>query len=347
MKYYNLLFFFLLGLLIISCQEEQIHFELNFSHPSQEYRLGELMKVSVKNSQPLAIDSVVYFYNENRLGKAVRNEEFSITFKAQKLGRHPIKAMVYAEENVSETQSEIKLLNDKKPILYTYKIIQTYPHDIEAYTQGLEFYKDTLYESTGRHGQSSLRKVDYKTGEVLKKIPLDQKYFGEGITILNDKIYLLTWQAGKGFVYDIHSFEKLKTFDFDKSLEGWGLTNDGKNLYKSDGTEKIWLLNPETLKEERYIQPVTNHGITTKLNELEWVEGKIYANTYLKDGVVIINPENGAIEGLIDFRGLREKVKQHSQLDVLNGIAYNPNTKKLYVTGKNWDKLFEVEIVKK
>lgn len=335
------------AILLFSCNEPSTQFSLDFNQNPPEYRLGDEMRVSVQNPEKAVIDSVIYFYADKRLGKVNGNEEFVMAFKNQKLGNNPVTAKIYGDGKTWETTKTLKLLNDKKPVLYTYKIIETYPHDIQAYTQGLEFYHDTLYESTGLHGISSLRKVDYKTGEVLKKIDLPQKYFGEGITVLNDKIYLLTWQAGKGFIYDVNTFEKLKTFDFNKSKEGWGLTNNGNMLYKSDGTEKIWLLDPETLEEVRYIQTVTNHGITTKLNELEWVEGKIYANTYLKDGVVIIDPELGAIEGLIDFRGLREKVTQHPKLDVLNGIAYNPNTKKLYVTGKNWDKLFEVEIIKK
>ncbi len=339
--------FFLLTSVLFSCNEDQTQLEINFNQNLPEYRLGDKMEVSIENPQNLTIDSVIYSYENNLLGKVVGNEEFSTILKNEKLGNHTFTAKIYSEGKMEEATATIKLLNDKKPILYTYKIVNIYPHDIQAYTQGLEFYHDTLYESTGLHGISSLRKVDFKTGKVLKKIDLPQKYFGEGITILNDKIYMLTWQAGKGFVYDVHSFEKLESFNFDKSVEGWGLTNDGKNLYKSDGTEKIWLLDPETLKEESYIQTVTNHGITTKLNELEWVEGKIYANTYLKDGVVIIDPQTGAIEGLIDFRGLRKKVTQHPKLDVLNGIAYDPKTKKLYVTGKNWDKLFEVKIVEK
>lgn len=347
MKIYNSLA--LLGLLLIlgSCTSSETKLELDFNQNPPEYRVGDKLEVSVKNPQKVLIDSVIYFYGGDRLKKVAGNAQLSMNFNHQKLGNNPFSAKIYSEGKLIETSETVKLLSNKKPVIYTYKIVATYPHDINAYTQGLEFYNDTLYESTGLHGLSSLRKVAYKTGEVLKKIDLPRKIFGEGITILNDKIYMLTWQAGKGFVYDVNTFEKLETFNFDKSKEGWGLTNDGKMLYKSDGTEKIWLLDPETLKEVSYIQTVTNHGITTKLNELEWVEGKIYANTYLKDGVVIIDPKTGAIEGLIDFRGLRKKVTQHPKLDVLNGIAYNPKTKKLYVTGKNWDKLFEVEIVEK
>src|SRR5699024_3294544 len=168
-----------------------------------------------------------------------------------------------------------------------------------------------------------------------------------GITILNGKIYQLTWREGVGFVYDLHSFKKLKTFQYHKSKEGWGLCNDGKVLYKSDGTNKIWILNPKTLEEERYIEPVTEHVLANKVNELEWVNGKIYANTWQKDGVLIINPHTGAVEGVIDFRGLKNKLNQPEKAEVFNGIAYNEKTGKIYVTGKNWDKIFEVEIIKR
>jgi glutaminyl-peptide cyclotransferase len=329
---------------MVSCGEKA---EFKLSLNQDVYHLNDSIVVSLENPNAVQIDSVVYFYGEKRMGKSTGNKAFSSVLDGYKLGKYRISAKIYSEGESFTAETPIKLLYNKKPIIYTYKILNTYPHDIEAYTQGLEFYNGFLYESTGQHGKSSLRKVDYKTGKILKKIDLETRYFGEGITVLDDKIHMLTWRGGKGFVFDADTFEKLKTFEYDQSKEGWGLTNDGEVLYKSDGTERIWKLHPETHEEIGYFQTVTHHGITTKLNELEWVEGKIYANTYLKDGVAIINPKNGAITGLIDFRGLREKVAQHRYLDVLNGIAYNPETKTLFVTGKNWDKLFEVEIIKK
>jgi glutaminyl-peptide cyclotransferase len=204
-----------------------------------------------------------------------------------------------------------------------------------------------LYESTGQYGESKLRKVDYKTGEVLQNVNLDKVYFGEGLTVLNDNIYQLTWQRGLGFVYDLNTLEKKSSFKYGQSKEGWGLCNDGKVIYKTDGTEKIWILNPETLVEERFIQAYTNKGKMSQINELEWINGKIYANRYQKDGVAIINPINGAIEGVIDFSPLKKKVTQHQGLDVLNGLAWNPETQTLFVTGKRWDKLFEVKIIEK
>jgi len=157
----------------------------------------------------------------------------------------------------------------------------------------------------------------------------------------------LTWQSQEGLVYELETMNLLNKFPYGESKEGWGLCNDGEQLYKSDGTDKIWILNSDTLEEESYIQPTTNKTVLNQMNELEWVEGEIYANTYQKDGVVIINPKNGAVEGVVDFSGLRDKVKQHSNLDVLNGIAYHKASKRLFVTGKNWNKLFEVKLIEK
>jgi glutamine cyclotransferase len=191
-----------------------------------------------------------------------------------------------------------------------------------------------------------LRKVNFETGDVLKNIDLDDNFFGEGLTILNDKLYQLTWRAKRGFIYDVKTFEKLKTFNYGKSKEGWGICNDGETLYKSDGTEKIWLLNPENLIEKGHIEVYTEKGKIPSLNELEWVDGKIFANIYQKNGVVIINPKTGGVEGVINFTPLRKLVTQHNELDVLNGIAYHPERKTIFITGKNWDKLFEVKIKK-
>jgi glutamine cyclotransferase len=187
--------------------------------------------------------------------------------------------------------------------------------------------------------------LDYKNDAIINNVNLSRSYFGEGLTVLNDKIYQLTWKEGRGLIYDVNTFETLGSFNYGQSKEGWGLCNDGRQLYKTDGSENIWILNAETLEEERFVQAYTNKGRLTNLNELEWVEGKIYANRYQKNGVAIINPINGAIEAVLDFKDLKNKVTNHPGLDVLNGMAYNPDTKTLFVTGKRWDKLFEVRII--
>lgn len=302
--------------------------------------ISEPLKLSLVNKKNYDIDSVLYAIDGKKVESNTALQDF-------KLGDHTIKATVYFNAEKQETTLPITILNDKLPTIYGYEIINEYPHDITSYTQGIEFFNDTLYESTGQYKESKLRKVDYKTGKIIKNIHLADEYFGEGLTILNNKVYQLTWQKGVGFVYNVDTFEKLDSFKYGNSKEGWGLCHDENVLYKSDGTEKIWLLNPKTLVEEDYIQVCTNKGKIVGINELEWINGKIYANRYQKNGVAIINPKNGAVEGVIDFTPLRSKVTQHEGLDVLNGIAYNPKNQTIFVTGKRWDKLFEVKIIEK
>ena len=265
-----------------------------------------------------------------------------------KLGVNTIKASFKVDDENFIIQKNIIIYSDTKPKLYTYKIINEFDHDMNSYTQGLEFDKDfNLYEGTGQYGFSTLKKVDFKTGKVIKKIFLDKSYFGEGITIMNDKIFQLTWKEKIGFVYNKSDFNLIKSFNYKNSLEGWGLCNDGEKLYKSDGTEKIWILDPINLTELDNFSVVTDNKIIKKINELEWYEGKIYANTYQfnKEVGLIIDPQSGKVEGVIDFSGLKTKVKQHPKLDVLNGIAYNKQRKTFFVTGKNWNKLFEIKIL--
>lgn len=298
----------------------------------------KILELGIKNINSKAVDSIQYLVN-NQPAKG------NMTLTNVPLGEKMIKATVFFEGQKEVVLQKIIVVNDQTPKLYSYELVNTYPHDITSYTQGLEFNNGTLYESTGQYGESKLRALDYKTGKVLKNIDLSPSYFGEGLTTLNDKIYQLTWQEGRGLIYDIDNFKAIGSFNYGQSKEGWGLCNDGEKLYKSDGTENIWILNAETLEEETFIQAYTNKGKLENLNELEWVNGKIYANRYQKNGVAIINPNNGAIEAVIDFKDLKDKVAKHPGLDVLNGMAYNPETKTLFVTGKRWDKLFEVRII--
>lgn len=350
MNKFNLLLVFILNFLFFSCGSnngnKKSDFSLKIDQNKSEFKLDESLKASIENSKNKNIDSVAFYFN-NRYLMSSKNGDFTMELQNTLLGNQKFQAIVYSEEKADTLSKNIKILNTEAPTVYTYEIVDSFPHDASSYTQGLEFHGDTLYESIGQYGKSKLRKVDIETGEVLKEIKLDDQYFAEGLTILNDNLYLLTWQEGEGFIYNLNTFEKTGSFGYNESKEGWGLCNNGEKIFKSDGTEKIWILDPETLAEQSYIQPTHHKSISTKLNELEWVNGKIYANTYQKDGVAIINPKNGAIEGLINFSGLRDEVTQHDKLDVLNGIAYNPNTDKLYVTGKNWDKIFEVKVIQK
>ena len=208
---------------------------------------------------------------------------------------------------------------------------------------------DTLYESTGQYGASSLRKVDYKTGNVVQKLQLDNAYFGEGLTHFNGKIVQLTWKKQLGFVYNMSDFTLEKSFKYTKSPEGWGICTDGKWLYKTDGSQKLWRLDPTTFEELESKDIVTHNTYLSKVNELEFANGLIYGNTYQfsKDVVVIIDPSTGIVQGVVDFSGLKKKVQQHNRLDVFNGIAYHPTRNTFFVTGKYWNKLFEVEIIEK
>ncbi len=322
-------------------------FEIELPNNQKSFAQNESISIGVKNKKEKTLGEITYSID----GKELPMSDGTISLDVPHLGNKILKAKVNYDDTFAEISKDIKILAPKAPEIYTYEIINEYPHDARAYTQGLEFHNDTLYESTGKKGRSSLRKIDFKTGKVLQKVDLDDIYFGEGLTILNDKIYMLTWQSGIGFVYNLKDLKKTDSFQYGQSKEGWGLANDGQRLFKSDGTEKIWFLNPDTLVEEDYIETVTNTSINDNANELEYIDGKIYANVYQKSGVMIIDAESGAIEGVVNFGGLSSKVTHHDSWsdtdNVLNGIAYHPERKTFFVTGKEWDKLFEVKIQKK
>jgi glutamine cyclotransferase len=226
---------------------------------------------------------------------------------------------------------------------YTFKMIASYPHDSEAFTQGLAIDDGLLYEGTGRYGFSSLRWVDLQTGKPIKEYNLPRKYFGEGITVFDDKIIQLTWKSNVGFVYDKSSFRLLREVTF--LAEGWGITHDGTSLIMSDGTAILRFLDPESFEEKRRINIVDDSGPVGKLNELEYVKGKIYANVWQTDKIAIIDPERGRVTGWLDMSGLLGKENASHSGDVLNGIAYDPEKDSLYVTGKLWPRLFEIEPV--
>jgi glutamine cyclotransferase len=335
-------------LFFLSCGGEKdpaSHFGLIFEKGKNEFRPMDTIRPVLRNKKELPVDSLHF----SLMGKDLRQVDGGWILETEKLGAHPLKASFRSEGQTISLSEEIKILAPEPPQLYTYSIVNTYPHDMNSFTQGLEFYRDTLYESTGSGGgaKSYIRKLDYKTGEVYEQTDLEPAYFGEGITLLGNRLYQLTWKGRVGFIYDAQTLQRLDKFEYGKSREGWGLCNDGESLYKSDGTERIWLLNPETLEEKDAIQIVTDKSIFNKANELEYVSGKIYANVWQKESMMIIDARSGAIEGVVNLGGLKEKVRQHPALDVLNGIAYHPGRKTFFVTGKNWDTLFEITLEKK
>ena len=335
---HSIIFFFIL--LILNCSSDlNSGFKIQIKSSSDKILLDDEIFINVISPNNKIIDSIEYYLN----GGLVSNEVKLVDYK---VGENNVSVKIFSNNETISINKKFDIYSNIEPEIMTYNVISEYTHDKNAYTQGLEFYKNQLYESTGLNGKSTLRKSDYKSGEILNIVNLDYEYFGEGLTVINDKIYQLTWKNNIGIIYDL-DFNKIGTFDYGKSKEGWGLCNDGSFIYKSDGTNKIWVLDPETLQEIRFIEVLTNKSRIKNINELEYIDGKIYANTYQfnRDVVIVINPLNGVVEKVIDFSGIRDRVTQKVDLDVMNGIAYFDG--KMFVTGKNWDKLFEVKIVSK
>ena len=229
--------------------------------------------------------------------------------------------------------------------VYGYKIINTYPHSTDSFTQGLVFDEGTLYESTGLNGQSAINIVDLKTGETIKSHEIADKYFGEGITVVGNKIIQLTWRAKKGFVYDKETLKLLRTFKYD--TQGWGITYDGKYIIMSDGSDVLYFMDPRTFKVKGTLDVYYENGKVGKLNELEYIEGEIYANIWGEEKIARISPKTGQVTAWIDLSGLLSKEDKQNRIDVLNGIAYDKENDRLLVTGKLWPKIFEIEVIEK
>ena len=234
--------------------------------------------------------------------------------------------------------------SDAKVKMYGIEVVAEYPHDTDAYTQGLYFDEGKLYESTGLHGKSTFRKLDLESGEVIKRLDFDKKYFVEGSVRFKDNIYILTWDSRIAFVYDAKTLEYKSSWKYPR--EGWGLTTDGRQLIASDGSANLYFLDENFAQKDKKLVTIENRPVRW-LNELEYIDGKVWANVYTTDEIVIINPKTGKVEGVVDCRGLLPKSLRKPSTDVLNGIAYNPDTRKIYLTGKNWPKLYEIKLVEK
>ena len=227
---------------------------------------------------------------------------------------------------------------------YTYKVINVYPHDRNAFTQGLVVDNGDFIEGTGLYRRSSLRRVSIETGDIVQYHELPSHFFGEGITIYDDRIIQLTWRSNVGFVYDKESFELLREFNY--PTEGWGITCDGIHLIMSDGSTTLYFLHPETFEEQKQMEVHDNSGAVDRLNELEYVNGEIYANVFQTNRIAKINPKTGKVVGWIDLTGILSSEDRRSPVDVLNGIAFDAKNNRLFVTGKLWPKLFEIELIR-
>ena len=230
-----------------------------------------------------------------------------------------------------------------EPILYNYQVVAEYPHNPSSFTQGLQYIDGELWEGTGEYGRSRLMRTELTSGKILESKANSKDEFGEGITVLGDKVYQITWLEGKMHIYDRKTMKHLSTHRY--KGEGWGLTTDGEKLYMSDGTHAIRIINPATMKQERLIGVTLRGESLTHLNELEWIDGKIWANIYTTDYIAIINPENGVVEGVIRLSGLLPESERTPKTDVLNGIAYDAVAKRIFVTGKNWSRLYEIKLI--
>ena len=236
-----------------------------------------------------------------------------------------------------------QLKSNAKPLNWGYKVVASYPHDPQAFTQGLVVEDGKMFEGTGEYGNSTLRRVDWKTGNVEEQVALNQQYFGEGIAIMGNRLFQLTWQNRLGLVYDVESLKYLQSFSY--TGEGWGLTHDDKHLIMSDGTSTLRFLDPVSFKVVKQLSVKTGKQKVGSLNELEYVEGEIWANIWHEDRIVRISPSDGTVLGWINLAGLFPRQPRDRER-VLNGIAYDSKTKRLFVTGKYWPQLFEIEIIR-
>lgn len=323
---------------------------IHFLEPSNGSRFhsDETVKFSMQYDKKLPVpDSVViYADSEARDVLGFGQTVWTWDLRKEKLGTRRLLVRGYREGRVEqEGQIRTVILSATPPVRYGYRVVRSYPHDREAYTQGLIYDNGFIYESTGQYGQSSLRKVDLETGEVLNMLRLSDDLFAEGICLYDDRIIQLTWTSRVGFVYDKESFRLINKIHY--PTQGWGLTTNGTELIMSDGTQIIYFLEPDYFTELHRIEVYDHRDQVNDLNELEYIRGEIWANVYQTDLIVRIDPQTGRVTGVIDLAGLLPPQYHHPRLDVLNGIAWDSENDRLYVTGKRWPLLFEIELVKK
>ncbi len=315
--------------------------DLKLEHP-QKPKCGDIVKISFKIKDSIKVDSINLIHNNKKILTDSNDIDYSLNTKNFKTGKQTIKVIAYSDKRQKVFEKKFTLLSDIKPEKKSYKIINTYPHDNQAYTQGLYFEDGILYEATGLENKSSLRKVDIKTGEVIKSIISPNNVFGEGITIFNDKIYQVTWRDYIAYVYDKENFNLISEFSL--NTEGWGLTNDEDYLYLSDGTHYLHKIEPASFTVIEKIEVYDNESKIMYLNELEYINGLIYANVYTSDVIIAVDPNSGKVMQKIDLSGILNQKFYTPNTDVLNGIAYDKKNNRIFVTGKNWPKLFEIKI---
>jgi len=354
------IFFAAIVLLAFSCNHNNQQTNISISpEAGSAYKAGDAVNVKVSLPSDAKVDSIVYLIDSTKFASKKDSSALSLKTDAMPLGIKLITARVYQGGTRQEVSTNIVLLAAKAPEKYTFKVVKVFPHDTSCYTEGLLYQDGFLYEGGGGQsrqpaghtdadttiGQSSVRKVDLNTGRVLKKTMVDPTVFGEGIAIVSDKLIELTWKEKIGYIYDKNTFKLLSTFTNNIGVEGWGMTFDGNKLYMDDSTNRIWFIDKNSWHALGYIDVYDDKGPIDSLNELEYIDGKIYANVYTQDYIMVIDPKTGAVLEKIDMSALYPEPRT-PPAEVLNGIAYDAKGKRIFVTGKKWQHLYQVEFVK-
>ncbi len=317
--------------------------EINQPKTGKVIKYGETIEISCNNYQFKETDTLKLEVNKSPyfLTK-IKDGNLLIKTDSMKAGTNQIVINI-GEKNKIYGQISVVLIAAQAPKEYTYEVIKAYPHDDRSFTQGLVFHDGYMYEGSGQYGESMLRKYKLETGELIQSYNLPNNVFGEGIVIYNQKIYQLTWQSRIAYEYDLKTFKLLQTFEL--YTEGWGLTKYNDMLVMSDGSNRLYFLNPETFKEISRLEVYNHIGPVTYLNELEYIDGYIYANIFDSNDIAIINPKNGFVEGIIKLNNLLNTTKVKRKPDVLNGIAYDSEKKRIFVTGKYWPEIYHIVII--
>ncbi|MEO3405298.1 glutaminyl-peptide cyclotransferase [Mucilaginibacter sp. CAU 1740] len=311
------------------------------------YKAGDKIDIKVGYPSGSKVDSVVYLLDSARITSSKDTAAVILKTDSIGLGIRIITAKVYAGGTSNDVSTNILLLAAKAPARYTYKVEKTFPHDTAAYTEGLQYVDGVLYESIGEYKQSAIRKVDLNTGKVLQQTKVDDQYFAEGISVVGNKVIQLTYREKVGFVYDKNTLKLLGNFTNNVGPEGWGMCFDGTKLYMDDSTNRIWFLDKNNYHQIGHIDVCDDKQQIDSINELEFINGKIYANIYQSDNILVIDPKTGAVEQVIDMKEIYPVASRPQGRDwdnnVLNGIAWDAKGQRLFVTGKRWPYIYQVK----
>ncbi|HKK40580.1 MAG TPA: glutaminyl-peptide cyclotransferase [Cryomorphaceae bacterium] len=355
--------FAIMAFLMVGCEDDQSTQRVG-NRPSQE-SVGASFRIRLLNARGLTYGDSLHFEvksdspdqsiskleisgkDDKKPFVTVVKNDFKVASHLVGGGEVRLKFKAIYEDGKSTTRyKEVVVKPKSAPAEWKFEVVQKYPHDVSAYTQGFLVYDGYIYEGTGNYGESKLRKLDLTTGEVVQEKNLNEDVFGEGITIFKDKIYQVTYKSGRGFVYDRESFAQLEEFSYyTQTSEGWGLTHNDTNLILSDGSSVLYFLDPNTREVRKRLNVFDENGNVTRLNELEFSDGKIFANIYTEPYIVELDAETGQVMNRYTAMGIVDRAEANSEMDVLNGIAIHPLTGNLLVTGKYWSKIYEVKPV--